>query len=267
MSTASQGLPTVAVAVKSVPVGGAFLRVVDGALTRVGLAHGLDPINEVAVEWAVAAREAGHVGRVVAVCMGPTDGDDAIRRALAMGCDEALLVSDPALAGADVPTTAHVLAAALGRVGADIAVFGYESLDGSSGTVPAAVAAVLDRPLLSFARSASVVDGAVRIERDAGRGPEALEADLPVVLTIVAGGIDPRFPKLKDLLAARKVELDTVSLAHLDASSLVRAGERVLRLVDVPATTKDRRVVPADDGVDIVVALLEERGVLGASGG
>lgn len=264
MTTAHPGLPTVAVAVKSVPVGGAFLRVVEGGLTRDGLSHGLDPINEVAVEWAVRAREAGTVGRVVAVSMGPLGAGDAVRRALAMGCDDVMQIDDAALAGAGVGTTARVLAAAVDRLGAAVAVFGYESLDGSSGAVPAAVAAVLGRPLLSFARTAAVDDGAVRIERDAGRGREVLAADLPVVVSLVAGGVEPRFPTLRDMLGARKATLIPVDLAGLGAVLPAAGGERVVGVVSVPVAAGEPVVVDEAGGVDALLELLVARGVVDA---
>src|SRR4051794_37371789 len=100
-------MTVVAVLVKHVPIGGASLRLELDGLRRDGVAHGLDPLNEVGLEWALQQREAGLVDRVVAVTMGPTDAVDTLRRTLAIGADEAVLVTDPRLAGADVRQTAH----------------------------------------------------------------------------------------------------------------------------------------------------------------
>ena len=106
MTTQKTGNPvrggaTVLVAVKSVPVGGRHLRVMGDALTREGISHGLDPVNETAVEWALQLREHGDAKRIVAATMGAADSEDALRRALAMGCDEALRVTGDGLAGGD----------------------------------------------------------------------------------------------------------------------------------------------------------------------
>lgn len=250
-----------AVFVKSVPVGGRFLRIEGHGLTRQGVPHGLDPINEVAVEWAVRTREAGGIQRVVAVSMGPASADDALHRALAMGCDDALRITDPALSGADVGTTAYTLAAAVRHLSTEIALFGSESLDGSSGAVPAAVAALLGRPLLSLARTASIRDGRVQCERDLGEGLEVVESELPVVLSFVAGGVEPRYPKLKDVLAARKASMRQADLRALDARlPSERARERVVRLEEVSERAVSSRHLDEQAGIGEVLRLVQELG-------
>ena len=108
----------------------------------------LNPYDEYAVEEALRIKEA-HGGEVTAVCMGPETATDAVRKALAMGADKAVLVSDVALAGSDVQGTAYVLAEALKTMQWDLVVFGVRSTDGETGCVPAAVAERLGVPLLS----------------------------------------------------------------------------------------------------------------------
>jgi len=107
----------------------------------------LNPYDEYAVEEALRIKEA-HGGEVTAVCVGPRKAEDAVRKALAMGADNAVLVTDDALAGSDVQATAYALAEALKEVQWDLVLFGVRSTDGETGCVPAAVAERLGVPLL-----------------------------------------------------------------------------------------------------------------------
>ena len=107
----------------------------------------LNPYDEYAVEEALLIKEAAG-GEVPVLCLGPVDATDAVRKALAMGADDAVLVTDPALAGSDAQATAAVLAAAIRTVVCDLAIFGLRSTDGETGAVPAAVAELLGLPLL-----------------------------------------------------------------------------------------------------------------------
>jgi electron transfer flavoprotein beta subunit len=118
----------------------------------------LNPYDEYAVEEALLLKEA-HEGEVTVLCMGPEEADEAIRKALAMGADSAMLVSDEALAGSDVQATAYALAEALKTMQFDAVIFGSRSTDGESGCVPAAVAELLGLPLLSSLAKLEV-DGA-----------------------------------------------------------------------------------------------------------
>lgn len=236
------------VAVKHVPVGGAGLRIEEDRLTRDGVSHGLDPINEVALEWALRARETGRADRVIAMTLGPAEATESLRKALSMGADEAVLVTDDALAGADVRTTARVLAAVSARVGAVVLLTGYESMDGSSGAVPAAAAAILDWPLASRLAGGEMTDTSVLGERDLGAGPETVEVPLPAVLSLVEGEIVPRYPKLRDVLRTKNAQATSYSAEDLGVV-VAADGETALRLVAVPQAPKEPRVVGLEEGV------------------
>lgn len=252
-------LATAAVLLKSVPLGGQPLRVVDGALTRNGLPHGIDPVNEVALEWALRLRAAGQLASVTAITMAPADAKDTLRRALAMGCDEVMHVTDPRLEGADVRTTARVLAAAVRRLHAELALFGYESLDGSSGLVPAAVAAFLERSLISRGRTLAALGGRVSVERDVGSGSERVATDLPAVVSLTEGGAIPRYPTVRDVLGARARDVTTVDLhgLGLDAAPTTWA-DRVIGLDRVAQQPRDPVVLEGEDGVVRLLDLLHK---------
>lgn len=252
---------TIAVLGKFVPVGGQYLRVEGDSLTRDGVSHGLDPVDEIGLEWALRERESGRADRLVAITMGPAEAIDGLRRAIALGADEALLVSDAALRGAGVGATAQVLAAAVGRVGAEMVACGYESADGSSGALPAALAALLDWPLLSRARTLDRHGNDLTAERDIGLGAEVVATTLPAVVSFVGGQIMPRYPKLKAVLESRRAEVNAVSMADLGAADPVPAREVVVDAVEVAQPARVPVVRDVEAGVAELCAWLAEAGV------
>ncbi|HLA82473.1 MAG TPA: electron transfer flavoprotein subunit beta/FixA family protein, partial [Thermoleophilia bacterium] len=129
----------------------------------------LNPYDEYAVEEALRIKEA-HGGEVVVVCMGPENATDAVRKALAMGADSAVLVSDAALAGSDAQATAYVLAEALKGLQWDLVLFGLRSTDGETGCVPGAVAERLGVPLLSALSKVEIQGSTVTVHRETDLG-------------------------------------------------------------------------------------------------
>lgn len=241
------------VAVKQVPVGGAALRVAAGLITRDGVSHGIDPLNEVALEWALRQRDTGAVDRVMAVSIGDESAADTLRQAMAMGADEAILVAidgEP-----EMRVTARLLASVTTRYDAELVILGYESLDGSSGTVPAAVAATLNRPLLSRMRDGALTTDGLTASRDIGDGAQQVSAPMPAVVSVVEGAVTPRFPKLKQLVAARSASITHLTAAELGVASPARVV-RTLSVETVPPVTTRARVVDLDAGVEELFAAL-----------
>jgi electron transfer flavoprotein beta subunit len=187
----------------------------------------LNPYDEYAVEEALRIKEA-HGGEVTAVCMGPETATDAVRKALAMGADKAVLVSDAALAGSDVQGTAYVLAEALKTLQWDLVIFGVRSTDGETGCVPAAVAERLGVPLLS-ALGKVVVEGAkLTVDRETETGYVRYECPTPAVLSVIKGINEPRFPSMKGIMTAKTKPIDSKDAAglSLDVSQLGSAGAK-----------------------------------------
>ena len=177
-------------------------------------AAGLDPSDEPSIALAVRLAEQ-TAGDVTVVSMGPEPALRAIRRALALGADRGVLVTDPALGGADALTTAKVLAAAIRRTAFDLVIAGVESTDGATGTMPMALAALLDVPSTTFARRVTAADGTVAIERQTDRGHDVVEATLPALVTVTAGAAETRYPSVRDALAAKKKPVEVLTLADL----------------------------------------------------
>jgi electron transfer flavoprotein beta subunit len=191
----------------------------------------LNPYDEYAVEEALRIKEA-HGGDVVVVCMGPDNATDAVRKALAMGADSAVLVTDPALAGSDVQGTAYVLAEALKSLSWDLVLFGVRSTDGETGCVPGAVAERLGVPLLSALSKVEVQESTLTVHRETDQGYVAYECPTPAVLSVIKGINEPRYPSMKGIMGAKKKPLDIKDATGLaldtDQVGLSGAKTRVL---------------------------------------
>src|SRR5215204_1594471 len=147
--------------------------------------------------------------------MGPQSAQDTVRKALAMGADSALLVTDEAAAGSDLVATATVLAAALESEGADLIFFGQQSGDSDGAVLWAAVADRLRRPVISQVAELTVGDGKVTGKRQTEFGYDTIEAPLPAVIAVSDAINEPRYPSLKGIMGARSKPQEQLSLAEL----------------------------------------------------
>ncbi len=175
----------------------------------------INPWDEFAVEAALQQKEA-HGGEVIAISMGDENSKEALKHALAMGCDSAILIADPALKATDTAGTARVLAAAIQKVGGvDLAFFGRQAIDGDAGITPAQTARVLGWPMLSLASVIKVEGGKARVERSIEEGRQTVSADLPAVFSVVKDFGEPRYPSFMGIRKASRAEIPTWTLADL----------------------------------------------------
>ena len=203
-----------------------------------------------AVEEALKLRDASGDGEVVIVSLGPERALEAMRKALAMGADRVLLVSDEGAAGSDLVATSRVLAAALEREGADLVLFGQQANDSDGAVLWAAVADRLQRPLISQVAELTHEDGKVRGKRQTEFGYDVIEAPLPAVIAVSDAINEPRYPSLKGIMGAKKKPQETVALGDLGvgADEAGEAGSRteVYALSDPPARGDTVKI--EDDG-------------------
>lgn len=256
----------IVVCVKQVPDTTAEKRLTGGlSLDRASGEPILNPFDEYAIEEALRLRERLG-GDVTALCMGPTSARETIRKAIAMGTDRAVLVSDPGLAGSDLLGTAYVLSRALRKLEFDLVLFGMQSTDAGTGQVPGAVAEFLGLPQLSFANQLEVSDGRATIRRATDGGYQRLSAALPVVVSVVKGINEPRYPALKGIMTAKRAEIPVWSCADVDAdpSRAGWAGAAVRLKSAVPAPPKSPGPVIQDDGTAVqqIVEFLIQKKVL-----
>ena len=213
-----------AVCVKEVPDASAPKRLDPQTLRLDRTVEGaLNPFDTHAVEEALRLKEAGG-GEVVIFSMGPERALNSLRRALAMGADRVVLVTDEAAVGSDLVATSRVLAAAIEREGPDLVVFGQQAGDSDGAVLWAAVADRLRLPLISQAATLEVADGRVRSKRQTEYGYDVIEAPLPCVVAVSDAINEPRYPSLKGIMGAKSKPQETVSLADLGVSS-DEAGE------------------------------------------
>jgi len=241
----------IAVCVKEVPDAAVHKRI-DANTKRLDRSGegALNQFDSQAVEEALKVKEAGGEGEVVLVSMGPAGALDSLRKALAMGADRAVLVSDDAAAGSDLVATSRVLAAALEREGVDLVLFGQQSSDSDGAVLWAAVADRLRRPVISQVAELTLADGKVRGKRQTEFGYDVIEAPLPAIVAVSDAINEPRYPSLKGIMGAKKKPQESLSGADLglDAGSLGEqgSGTSVLALADPPARGDARKI--EDDG-------------------
>jgi electron transfer flavoprotein beta subunit len=210
----------------------------------------------------MALRLAGESGdaEVSVVSMAPNGSTSGLRTALAMGAENAVLVSDPALAGSDALATARVLAAVIARIGAELVVAATESTDGYTGTVPVQIAEILGYPALSYVRRVELAAGKLRAERQTAEGFDEVACSLPAVISVTAGVVEVRYPTFKGIMSARSKPVETLSLADLgiDASTVGGAGGRqaVVSIEEAPSRASGEILEnAADPSAEIVERL------------
>jgi electron transfer flavoprotein beta subunit len=241
----------IAVCVKQVPDATVHKKIDPGTkrLDRSGEAA-LNPTDLNAVEEALRIKEARGEGEVVLVSLGPAKALDSLRKALAMGADRAVLVTDEAAAGSDLLGTSRALAAALEREQADLVLFGQASSDGDGAILWAAVADRLQRPVISQAASVTVEEGSVTGKRQTEHGYDVISAPLPAIVAVSDAINEPRYPSLKGIMGAKTKPQETVSLADLgvDAGETGEAGAKTTVLDLGPPPSRGDQVKIEDDG-------------------
>jgi electron transfer flavoprotein beta subunit len=226
----------------------------------------LNHFDTQAVEEALRIKEREAESEVVLVSLGPAKSLDSLRKALAMGADRAILVSDDAAAGSDLVATSRALAAALERESADLVIFGQQGSDSDGAVLWAAVADRLQQPVISQAAELEVGDGKVKVKRQTEFGYDVIEAPMPAVVAVSDAINEPRYPSLKGIMGAKSKPQETVSLADLGlgADSTGEAGSRtaVLALADPPARGDALKVEDDGTGAEKIVEFLAERKLL-----
>jgi electron transfer flavoprotein beta subunit len=253
----------IAVCVKQVPEG-TSLKLDSGTkrLDRSG-EGALNHFDANAVEEGLRLKESAGDAEVVVVSVGPANAADALRKALAMGADRAVLVSDDAVAGSDLVATSRVLAAALEREGADLVLFGQQAADSDGAVLWAAVADRLRRPLVSQAAELTVSGDSLRAKRQTEFGYDVIEAPLPAVVAVSDAINEPRYPSLKGIMGAKKKPQDTLSLGDLgvDAGSVGDSGSQteVYALAQPPARGDSRKIEDDGSAAEQIVEFLAEK--------
>jgi len=226
----------------------------------------LDESDSYGVEMALQLVDAAGEGEVHLVSMAPNNETAGLRTALAMGAASATLISDEALKGSDALGTAKVLAAAIARQEPDLVLAATESSDGYTGTVPEQVAALMDLPSVTFAKSVAVDDGMAKVQRQTEAGYDEVECPLPALVSVTAGVVEPRYPSFKGIMAAKSKPVDELDLGGLgiDAGSVgwAGAGQEIVSIADAPAREAGEVIEDEGDAYERIVSFLDDLKVL-----
>ena len=241
----------IAVCVKQVPDATVHKRI-DPATKRLDRSGeaALNPTDLNAVEEALRIKESQGEGEVVLVSLGPEKAVESLRKALAMGADRAVLVSDAAAAGSDLVGTSRALAGALEREQPDLVVFGQASSDGDGAVLWAAVADRLRRPVISQVATLTVEGDKITGKRQTEHGYDLISAPLPAVVAVSDAINEPRYPSLKGIMGAKTKPQETLSLADLgvEADGVGESGAKTSVLDLGPPQSRGDQVKIEDDG-------------------
>ena len=259
----------IAICVKQVPDSWAEKKMVNGLLDRAGVDAVLNDLDEYAIEEALRIVEPLNEGletpqhTITLISMGPDRATEALRKGLSMGADDAILISDPSLAGSDALATSKVLAEVIKSGGSDLVFCGTESTDARMSVIPAMLAERLGWAQLSFAGSVTVDPASSRVEiaRMTDAGVETMSANFPAVVSVIEKINEPRYPSFKGIMAAKKKPIETKTVGDLGLSDvgLASAWSVVDDATARPPRAKGIKVEDAGDGGTKLVEFLAEK--------
>ena len=259
----------IAICVKQVPDSWAEKKMVNGLLDRAGVDAVLNDLDEYAIEEALRIVEPLNEGletpqhTITLISMGPDRATEALRKGLSMGADDAILISDPSLAGSDALATSKVLAEVIKNGGFDLVFCGTESTDARMSVIPAMLAERLEWAQLSFAGSVTVDPASSRVEiaRMTDAGVETMSANFPAVVSVIEKINEPRYPSFKGIMAAKKKPIETKTVGDLGLSDvgLASAWSVVDDATARPPRAKGIKVEDAGDGGTKLVEFLAEK--------
>ncbi len=245
---------------------------VTGTMVREGVEAIINPLDLYAIEAAVQLKEK-FGGKITTISMGPPKAESALRESIAMGCDEAVLLTDKAFAGADTWATSYTLSQAIRRLGNfDLILCGERATDGDTGQVGPGIAAWLDLPFATYiSKIEAVQDNELIVERMVETGYEVLALPKPCLLTVVKEIAYPRLPSLKGKIAARQKQIASWGPADIQAQpeniGLKGSPTRVVKITTPQVARFGKLVKPKDEqelsqALDELIAVLQEKAIL-----
>ena len=243
--------------IKQVPDSEAKVRAENGQITWGDAPLVINPFDEYAVEGALQQKEANG-GTVTALCIGPESAREALKHALAMGADDAILVSDRALTELDTAGAARVLAAAIQKIGGvDMVMFGRQTLDNGAGITPAQTARILGWPMLGLVGQIKVQEGSATVERVIEEGRQTVSARLPAVLSVVQSIGEPRYPSFMGIRKASKATIPVWSLGDLGVSAPQAVIKRT-ELMNPPVQETTIEIISGESPAEIADKLADK---------
>jgi electron transfer flavoprotein beta subunit len=256
----------IVVCTKQVPDSAATLKVDEQSNVSWGDAPlVINPWDEYAIEEAIQIKEK-HGGKVTVLSVGPEQAKEALKQAVAMGCDEAILAWDPSFDGSDTLAVTYILAQAIKKIGVvDAVFFGKQAIDSDTGLVPAGVARRLGWPLLSFVAKIDELDPdakSIKVTRLLEQGRQSVASRWPVVVSVVKEINEPRYPSFMNIRKASKMQIPTWDAAGIgvEVSKVGRAGAvtQWTKTFPLPARTGSVEMIAGDTPQAIATALVDK---------
>ena len=234
-----------------------------GTLIREGVPSIINPDDKNALEEALVLKD-NHGAHVTVITMGPPQAEKALREALSMGADEAILITDRAFGGADTLATSRVLAAAVGKLPHDIVFAGRQAIDGDTAQVGPEIAEHLNLPQVTYVERVKIEGEELKVRRALEDGYENIRVKMPVLLTAIKELNQPRYMNMEHIFTAYKKEITTWTASDiaLDKSLLGLAGSptKVRKSITKEAKGQGELVVkPAKEAAEYAVAKLKEK--------
>lgn len=237
-------------------------------LIRQGIKSIINPFDMNAIEAALQLKES-QSGQVVVISMGPPQAEEALREAISLGVDEAILLSDRAFAGADTLATSYTLSMGIKKIGKfDMIICGKQAIDGDTAQVGPELAEILNIPQVCWVRKiVEIKNQTIVVERALEDGYEVVETQLPALLTVVKEINEPRLPSLRGKLNAKKKEISIWGAQELgispDEVGLAGSATQVIRTF-TPPPRKDRKILQGEvkDVLKELVCELKQRKIV-----
>ncbi len=229
-------------------------------LIREGVKSIINPFDENALEEALRLRDT-HGGKVTVITMGPPQAAEALKGAIGMGADEAILISDRAFAGADTWATSYTLASAIQKLEAfDLVLFGKQAIDGDTAQVGPGVAQFLDIPQATFAIKLEIKDGNALVTRQLEESKEIIELPLPAAISVIKQINEPRMASLKGQMRAKKAVIPTWNAESIGADpekiGLTGSPTQVVKIFTPPP--RGNSEILSGEPLDIAKTLFEK---------
>jgi electron transfer flavoprotein beta subunit len=234
-----------------------------GTLIREGVPSIINPYDMHAIEAAVQIKEKTS-GKVTAITMGPPQAETALRDAISLGVDEAILLTDKAFAGSDTLATSYTLSKTIEKLSPDIIICGKQAIDGDTAQVGPEVAEFLNIPHVAYVRKIEDIgEKSIRVQRLMEEGYDVVESTLPVLLTVVKELNEPRLPSLKGKMAAKKAEIKKWTAADIGADEKdvgLKGSPTQVKNIFAPEAKKDRQMLEGtpEEQTDALIKKLME---------
>ena len=214
----------------------------------------LDDTDRYGIEVALQLKEK-YDAEVTIISMGPSGTQKGLQQALQMGADKAIYVDDESLKGANSLMTANILSELAKSLTADIVIFGTESTDGYSGTVPQQVSRFLDFECISYVKAIEV-DENIALTRQTVEGSEKVKMPEKCVISVTAGGVEPRYPNFKDIMAAKNKEVSIISINDIDFN--IDQNMDFMELNDISSSKDGEKIIDEGEAYQVIIDKLKE---------